>query len=382
MNRPLRFLILTASTGNGHISASTAIKEELESRGCVVQVINVMDHVVKAFRKYFQGGYETLVRRGPSLWGYLYRTSDRPLFNYGVQTFLDWKCSYPIDQMIRDFQPDWIINTHSVAQPRLPKIQKELGIGSAVVVTDLYPHRMWLRGSPDHYFVPNEYSKEVLERRIPRIHGHVDVTGIPINAAFANPPDRVASRSNVNLSDEDVAILVTSGGIGAGPFTEVVGKLRDTGCKLLVVCGRSEEAQQSVASQFGNDSQIQIFGHVSQAQMAELMAACDILVGKSGGLTTFESLAVGCPFVVYEPFLIPGQEEDNAKWMESKGAGVTALNLEELISIVEDLKSHPEKRDAMRKAAKELSKPDATKRIADRLIELCRSSQDAVVLSG
>jgi processive 1,2-diacylglycerol beta-glucosyltransferase len=148
MSQP-RFLLLTASTGNGHTSAANALRDEFLARGCDAEVVNVMDHVVKAFRRWFQGGYEMLVRRGPDVWGLLYRTSDRPYLTYQVQTFLDKACSYPIDQIIRNYRPDWIVNTHSVAQPRLPKLKRELGFGNSVVVTDLYPHRMWMRGHPD-----------------------------------------------------------------------------------------------------------------------------------------------------------------------------------------------------------------------------------------
>lgn len=369
MSKP-RFLILTASTGNGHISAANALKEVFHQRGCDAEVVNVMDHVVKAFRKWFQGGYEMLVRKGPDMWGHLYRTSDRPLFNYQVQTFLDWSCSNPLDQVIRDYKPDWVVNTHSVAQPRLPKLQKELGFGSSVVITDLYPHRMWLRGRPNHYFVPNAYTQEILEKRIPWIKGHIDITGIPINPVFSNPPTLEAARAQLGYSVEDKLVVVTSGGIGAGPFLEVVNHLSRLDAKLMVVCGRSAEAHQLMTTHYGSDPDVKVVGHATQADMATMMAATDVLVGKSGGLTTFEALAVGCPFVVYRPFLIPGQEEGNADWIQDHGAGVIAKDLTELDHQVKRLLEDDAARSAMRMAAKLLAKPDATAQIVDRMIEL------------
>lgn len=382
MSKP-RFMILTASTGNGHTSAANALRDRLHELDCDAVVVNVMDHVVKAFRRWFQGGYEMLVRRGPNVWGTLYKTSDKPFVTYGVQTLLDAKCSYPLDQIIRDYRPDWIVNTHSVAQPRLPKLKEELGCGVAVVVTDLYPHRMWLRGKPDHFFVPNEYTRDVLESRIPYIKGHVDITGIPVNAAFSNPLPKPEAKTKFGL-DEKPAILVSSGGIGAGPFDEVVERLSELDAAILVVCGRSQEAFDRVTKSFGENPHVKIFGHVTQTDMAALMASSEMIVGKSGGLTTFEALAVGCPFVVYMPFLIPGQEEDNAKWLRDAGAGIMIKNIDELVSTVNALLADPERRHKMSEKSKALSKPDATNRIVDRLIELCgvRHSEKSGVLLG
>jgi len=59
----VKIVILTAATGNGHISAAHAIREEAESRGMTAPVIDVLDHTPKAFRKWFKNGYEMLVRQ-------------------------------------------------------------------------------------------------------------------------------------------------------------------------------------------------------------------------------------------------------------------------------------------------------------------------------
>lgn len=361
-----RFMIITASTGNGHTSAANALKLELEAKGAVVEVVDCMDHVPKAFRKWFKGGYETLVKRSPWTWGHLYRTSDRPLFNYWVQTFLDDHFSYPMDRVIAQFKPDWVICTHSIIQPRLPALSRKCGFGVAVVVTDLYPHRMWLRGRPEWYFVPTEESEKTLRRRIGK-RARIDVTGIPVNRAFADAPNRVFARRDLGLTDRP-AILLSSGGIGAGPFDEATASLAELPADILVVCGRSEEAYARLKRKFGDKPNVKLFGHLPQDEMAKVMAAADVLVGKSGGLTTFESLAVGTPFVVLWPFLIPGQEEDNARYLQDHGAGIIVEELDQLKGVVEDLVRHPEKLAAMREGAASIARPGASSEIASALI--------------
>ena len=51
--------------------------------------------------------------------------------------------------------------------------------------------------------------------------------------------------------------------------------------------------------------------------MNDILASIDVLITKPGGLTTTESLASGLPIVVINP--IPGQEEENAEFLEKKG---------------------------------------------------------------
>lgn len=55
-------------------------------------------------------------------------------------------------------------------------------------------------------------------------------------------------------------------------------------------------------------------------QIPELMSISDLVITKPGGLTTSESLASHLPIVVINP--IPGQEEENAVFLEEMNAAV------------------------------------------------------------
>lgn len=379
-----RFLLLSASTGSGHDSAAKAIAQALEEAGGTVEIIDCMDHVSPYFKKWFKGGYEMLVRESPWFWGYLYRTSDRPLLNYSVQTFLDWKCSWPIDQVIRDFAPDVIVCVHSVAQPRLPAIRRELGCTVAVVVTDLYPHRMWLRGEPDCFFVPTQASVEILRRRLGRRDVPITWTGIPINRAFRPRNDRNALRTKWLADASKPAVVLSSGGIGGGPFLDAVEMLKGLDANLLVLCGRNRSSYEDVLSATRGDHLIMPMSQVSQEEMGEILNVADVLIGKSGGLTTFEALACGCPFLILKPFLIPGQEEDNAQWLNDVGAGLTIDSLEALRPTLESVLADEARRTAMRAAALANAKPEAAQTIATALIAMpnARGSRNASLPAG
>ena len=346
----MKFFIVSASTGMGHIAAARALETVARERGHEVISIDVMDHVAPAYRSWFRGGYEKLVRKNPAMWGHLYRTSDRPLFNFWFQTAMDQAFSGPIAKMIAKEEPDWVICTHSVSQTRIPQAHRPM----AVVITDLYPHRMWLRGHPDLFFVATEWSQEILKSRVPDAHSLV--TGIPISPEFRQI-DAVKPRQ----------VLITSGGISGGPIAEVARALAGLEiADLHIVTGFNAELQNRLK----NDpvlKNVTIYGHLSQEQMATVMQSSALIVSKPGGLTTMEALATGTPFVIYKPFMIPGQEERNARFLVESKAGVQADNVESLKKTVYELLLEPARLRLLRVNAIANGKPNAALKVIEAL---------------
>jgi processive 1,2-diacylglycerol beta-glucosyltransferase len=319
-----------------------------------------LDHCPVGFRRWYAGGYETLVRNKPGVWGHLYRSSDRPLFNFWFQTMLDRSFCSRLELLITVFKPDWIVCTHSLPQPMLTALQKAKGFKTAVVVTDIYPHRMWLRGHVDRYFVPAEMTKETLRRRRPGFQREIDVVGMPIGGAFTSGhPREMPILPNV---------LLTAGGIGGGPLGLAATALAALPLELTVVCGDNKDAYAQLSAQFeGRD--VRILGRQSQEEMAALLRETDILVSKPGGLATFESLACGCAFVILHELLIPGQEEGNGRFLEEIGSGVSARTVTDLPFVVGRLLKDRERLMAMQQAALRHAAPDAAKAIVDYLTE-------------
>jgi processive 1,2-diacylglycerol beta-glucosyltransferase len=319
-----------------------------------------------------------LVLHKPELWGHLYRTSDRPRFNYRFQTMLDFVFVARLNELIEEMEPDWVVCTHSLPQPRLAfERRKHPNFRVGVVVTDLYPHRMWLRGDPDHYFVPGEWTKALLEQRKPEAKGRISVTGIPINPVFGLKQSPCEAREQLGLDPELPTMVLTAGGIGGGPVEKAVAALMSLSepCQLVVVCGRNETLLNRLeehSATFSAESKVTLIlkGHVPQGEMAALMRASDFLIGKPGGLTMSECLATGCPFVIYLPVLIPGQEEGNARFLQESGAGVAVDGPAELRQVAEELLHAPERLASMRQASLKVARPNAAADIARLLCEL------------
>ncbi len=363
-----RVLIVTASVGNGHISAARAIEEECASRGLPVENVDMIEFTPKAFQTWYRGGYEKAVKDTPKMWGLLYWWSDVPGPLFDIQDWLDTTFCVKLDGIVERFQPDIVVCVHSLPQPRLDRIRRAgRPFQIAVVVTDMHPHKMWLRGRPDVFFVPSEWSVERLMSRLPELQREqIHVVGIPVNRAFAAAPDEPRS--------EEPMVVVTSGGIGGGPIVEAVDALArmPQRAKIVAVSGRNAAAKRDLDAHRETlpdwANPVEVRGHVPLAEMASLVKRCTVLVGKSGGITTYEALAAGAPFVVYMPFLIPGQEEQNAVFLADCGAAVQALDPQDLVRRVGHLLESSEDRQAMRERAFAAAMPHSARQIVDGLL--------------
>ena len=97
------------------------------------------------------------------------------------------------------------------------------------------------------------------------------------------------------------------------------------------------------------------------------MSISDIVISKPGGLTTTESLASGLPIIVINP--IPGQEEENAEFLEQNGVGIWLKKNDNIKEKLREILSSTEKIKEMKINARLLSKKNSTADICKILLE-------------
>ena len=93
--------------------------------------------------------------------------------------------------------------------------------------------------------------------------------------------------------------------------------------QIVAVAGKNEKMKESFEELSKNnnaENRVRVLGFTDK--VPELMNISCLVVSKPGGLTTTETLASNLPMIIINP--IPGQEEENAEFLESKGAGVMA----------------------------------------------------------
>lgn len=137
--------------------------------------------------------------------------------------------------------------------------------------------------------------------------------------------------------------------------------------KLLQLLGKNEKMKakfDEIVSKNNATKRVKVLEFTNK--IPELMSISDLVVTKPGGMTTTESLASGLPMLIINP--IPGQEEENAEFLESKGVGIWLKKNDDISSVINNLLSNPEKLAKMKQNTKLLGNINSTKDICEILL--------------
>ncbi len=224
MKEKPRVLLLSASSGAGHVRAAQALEKAFAARGdCLVEHVDVINHVSKVFQRLYDKTYISMVRRAPELMGLLYERTDKPWEKMRSRLAVDRLNTQPMIRMLKRIQPDLCIATHFLPGEIIAwlKSKKKLRAHNAIVVTDYDVHAMWLCRTVDRYYVAIPEAAEYLAGiGVPR--GILRVTGIPVDPLFSVSLEQGAARKHLGLDAMAPVILIAAGGYGIGPVEQLV----------------------------------------------------------------------------------------------------------------------------------------------------------------
>ena len=372
-----RVLLLSASSGAGHVRAAQALEKAFSARGdCVVEHIDAIRYVSKLFQRIYEKAYISMVRRVPELMGVIYERTDQPWNHPRRRLAMDRLNTQPMIRMLKRMQPDLCVATHFLPAEIIAWLiaKEKLRARHAIVVTDYDVHALWLCRTVDRYYVAMEESVEYMARiGVPR--EKLRVTGIPVDPVFAAPADRVAARKRFGLDVDAPTLLVSAGGEGVGPIEQMVRDLlaMQRPWQIVAIAGKSkkmlrrlEELARRAGTLPTGAPRLCAVGFTKE--MDQYMAAADLLVGKAGGLTTSEALARALPMALIEP--IPGQEERNADHLLEAGAAIRCNNLPAAAWKIAALLDDPARLRRMQEAARSMARPGAAAAIAEDALTL------------
>ena len=129
------------------------------------------------------------------------------------------------------------------------------------------------------------------DARIEAVHGLTD-------PGFTDPPQRVAARAELGLPSRGSLVVVSGGGWAAGDLQGATDTALHYGADTVVVLvGRNEQARALMQAAYGRDDRVQIWGFTDR--MVTLLAAADVLIHATAGLTVLEALMCDCRVISY-----------------------------------------------------------------------------------
>lgn len=378
MSNNKKILIITGSYGNGHISVTNAIVNQLNRMQ--LPQLTVIEHdlfqeahpiINSIAKKYYINSYKYFRN---SYRYFYYANQDKPescfYRYYGLNRLIN---------LILKEKPDLILLTFPT--PVMSIIKKELNIHIpvATVITDYTMHKNWLTPNSNRYFVATEALKSELVA-LGVDEGIVDITGIPIHESFNDPVDRDAWLLSHGLSPDRKTLLMVAGAFGVvGGFNEMLKDLTAT-CthQFVVVCGNNTQLLQQLQSEYKDNHNVVIIGYTQQ--MAQWMSCCDLMLTKPGGITISESLCKSIPLVFFNP--APGQEGENAIYFTKKGFSRITQTYEETTSTVLELLSDEVLLNQYKHNMQRHYIPDASLNISRTLLQMLdHTSSDAMITS-
>jgi len=369
-----KILILYAKYGGGHSSAANAIKNYIDNHyeNVETNIVDCMEYINKALNKISTSTYKQITSNTPRLWKKVYYNSEKGILSKisnGSNKFLARKLFHLVDE----YSPDIIISTHMFSTQMISYLKKKNKINCklATVLTDFAPHDQWLVGCEygDYFFVSNEKMRTDIINNFNIPPSKIFATGIPLSEKFQQNFNKQDIYDSFGLTPEKKTILFFGGGeFGLGKDRTVsilqsLTRFLDT-YQIIAISGKNKkmnDAFNNVSDQLGNPESLKIFDYITN--VAEAMSISDLVVTKPGGLTSSESLASSLPMLIINP--IPGQEEENAEFIEQAGAAIWIRPFDDINTILTNLLNSPETLNEMKEKAKKISHISATQDICE-----------------
>jgi len=363
-----KVLIMSASIGTGHTQAARAIEEYVKTipADWEVEHVDFLSNDVLSIDNIVKETYIKILDLFPLLYDLMYYSSQGYKKGMAVKTLISWGLKRRMLRVLADKKPDVLVFTHPfpAGAAALLKRQRRLTIPLVGVITDFAIHQLWVYPQIDAYFVAASPLKKLLTEQ--GIDGRkITVSGIPVRSAFKQGTWRWDEDHQLNKN-----VLIMGGGLGMGSIQQSLTLLDrlDAVDSFTVVTGYNADLYDELCKMRSElRHPVDILGYTNQ--IPQLMCRASLLVTKPGALTCTEAAAVQVPMVLYSP--IPGQEEANATYMQSKGCARWVKKQEDLVSVAAGLLTHPEELEAMAEASLDCHR-DGARIIGKEIVRLLR----------
>jgi len=369
-----RIAVLHASSGSGHMAAARALAAAMAelSPGATVREVDTLVFASRLYRDTYAKSYNTMAARAPALWGVLYRSWASARVNRTTapaRLAMDRLNLRRLVRVLGEQHADAVVCTHFLPVEALSPQRGHGRLRAPLfcVITDFTAHPFWAFPHVDRYFVASDaVARELVGHGVQ--HDRIEVTGIPIHPRFATSIGQAEARDRLGVHPGRPMVLVMGGGAGVGPLADLADRLASVpqSPQVVVVCGMNARLRSRVgALPAALSGRVRPIGFTGDVDL--WLEACDVLVGKAGGLTCSEALVKRTPMVVFKP--TPGQEDKNAEYLVAAGAARHADSVDEVADTVERWLSRPDELERVREAAGRIARPHAAETIARRVLE-------------
>ncbi len=331
-----RVLVLSADVGEGHAAAARALAAQIESSpgAAEVTVIDGLAAMGPLLRPVVEDGYRVQLRFVPWTYTLVYWLLDHvPPIRMLTRRLLCLFGARPLARTIAEHDPDVVVSTYPAVTVVLAHLRRThlVNCSTVATITDLTGLFFWAQPGIDMHLVMYDESMHSVERIAGA--GSARLVRPLIAAEFLQPRCPLDSRRALGLPQEGRIVVVSGGGWGVGDIAGAVREFVGVSEVSSIVClaGRNHQLAEKLRRAFLGEDRVHVYDFTDK--MPELLAAADVLVHSTGGVTCLEARAAGTPIVSYG--LPVGHARLNTRAMAD-------LDLLRLANDTEELRSHVE----------------------------------------
>ncbi len=299
---PRRILILSADVGEGHAAAARALAQQIEEspEQAEVTMIDGLAAMGRLLRPVVEDGYRVQLRFFPQTYTVVYWLLKHVVpVRVLARRLLCLLGSRSLARNIAEHDPDVIVSTYPAVTVVLARLRRtgEVTCPTVATITDLTGLFFWAQPGIDMHLVMYGESMPSVERIAGP--GSVKLVRPLISAEFLQPRSSLGARRALGLSQEGRMVVVSGGGWGVGDIAGAVQEFIRVPEVSSIVClaGRNDQLATKLRSAFAEEPRVRVYGFTDR--MPELLAAADVLVHSTGGVTCLEARAAGTPVVSY-----------------------------------------------------------------------------------
>lgn len=280
-------------------------------------------------------------------------------------------------KLIKRFKPDCIVCTGGYVSGPVVMAAGALGVPSLIHEQNVYPG-LTVKGAERYVkYLALSFDETVNEMKDKE---KCVVTGNPIRSEILEADYRTA---RARLGVKRPFVLIFGGSLGAdrinNTVVEILGRLSKEN-KIELLFGTGDRNYDKIMAAV-REKGIELNKHIKVVpyinNMADVMAAADLVVSRSGAITVSEIAALGRPSILIpSPNVVRNHQEQNAREFERSGAAAVIteaeLSPDVLYQKINEMINDKTGMKNMSNALKAIAKTDAL----ERLYELVKKMAD------
>lgn len=301
-SRPRAIAILTADVGEGHLAAARVLAEDLErvAPGVEVVTVDALEALGPVLRLILLDAYRFQLRYIPRVfhalfWLFLHL---RPLRALGRASLVALG-GRRLNTRLQELAPDVVVSTYPAATSVLGSLRRQgrVTVPALATITDFAGVQFWAHPGIDLHLVMHPSLVRLVEQEA----GSGSACAVaPLAAqAFREARGRRdTARESLALPGSGRLVVVSGGGWGVGDVSGAVAEAAALpATTVIAVTGRNDVLEERLRAAYRGADRVRVLGFTDA--MPQLLAAADVLVHTTGGVTCLEALTAGCPLVAY-----------------------------------------------------------------------------------